>query len=144
MSINCRYNEKFVLKNNSFANFLKLIALIAFVFFIAKMRFEIGGSWLVDSLFIFACILLAFLFSVSAEVSIIIDDRYVKVKLVKNLLGVKLVSIYEENTVLYRKLTTGRSINANQVFDDNALMISDMNQSKVEVRLLEKIPKDSV
>ena len=143
MSVNSRYNEKFALKNNNLTNVLKLIALITFVFLIAKFRFEIGGSWLVDSLFIFTCILLAFLFSVSSEASITIDDRHVKVKLMKNLLGVKLVSIYEKNTVVFRKLTTGRSVKVNQFFEDNALVISDMNQSKVEVSLLKTIPKDS-
>ncbi len=142
MSVNCRYNKKFVLKNNNLTNVLKLIALIAFVFLITKMRFEIGGSWLVDTLFVFTCILLAFLFSVSAEVSTTIDDRYVKVKLIKNLLGVKLVYIYEKNTVVFRKLTTGRTININQVIDDYAIVLPDMNQSTVEVSMLKTIPKD--
>jgi hypothetical protein len=136
MDANYECCEKVVLKGKNVTNILKLIILVTAIFFIAKVRFELGGGWLVDSIFIFACSIFAFLYSVSSEAKITCNGEQVKVKLLKNLLGVKFVSISNGKGALFKKITTSSTINLEHIFENRVLSITDMNQSKVEVSIL--------
>jgi hypothetical protein len=136
MDKNNEIDKKVAFKSNNAINILKLLFLIAVVFLIAKIRFELGGGWMVDSIFISVCIFLAFLFHVSSEAEITCNGDLIKIKLMKNLLGVKVVSISVKNKNLFRKVTTLNVINVEQIFENRTLIISDMNQSKVEVSIL--------
>lgn len=136
MNPNYEIGEKVVLKSNNVINILILIVLIAAVFFIAKMRFELGGGLMVDLIFFPVCILFAFLFHVSSEAEITCNGEQVKIKLMKNLIGVKFVSVSNKNGNLFRKITTLSTINLKQIFENRTLVISNMNQTKVEVIIL--------
>ncbi|MCT6700507.1 hypothetical protein [Rheinheimera sp. 4Y26] len=136
MDQNCEIGKKVVLKSNNIINFLKIILLIAAVFFISKMRFELGGGLMVDLIFIPVCIFLAFLFNVSSEAKIIFNGEHLKVKLMKNIIGIKIVSVSNKNGNLFRKITTLSTIKIKNIFENRTLVISDMNQSKVEVSII--------
>lgn len=136
MNPNYEIGEKVVLKSSKVINILILIVLIAAIFFIAKMRFELGGGLIVDLVFFPVCILFAFLFHVSSEAEITCNGEQVKIKLMKNLIGVKFISISNKNGSLFRKITTLGTIKLKQIFANRTLVISNMNQTKVEVIIL--------
>jgi hypothetical protein len=136
MDQNCEIGKKVVLKSNNLINLLKLILLIAAVFFVSKMRFELGGGLMADLIFIPVCIFLAFLFNVSSEAKIICNGEHLKIKLIKNIIGIKIVSVSDKNGNLFRKITTLSTLNIKHIFENRTLVISDMNQSKVEVSII--------
>jgi hypothetical protein len=127
--------QSFDLNSNPFVSLIKLALLIAIIFYFAKVRYEYGGGLGVDSIFISVCILVAFLYVSTFKTVITVNNEQVKLRVYRNLVGIKLVSLKSKNKLYCRRFTSKDCLEISDYLKEYNLIFEDLNGQKLKVTL---------
>ncbi len=132
-------NQKLSLETSPLANFMKLIVAMSIVFLMAKVRYEIGGNWSVDAIFILMCILLAFFFLISYKTNFSSGSVVMYLTVHKNILGQKFITIKCSNGEAHKAFTSKNTHLIEGVLGDKCVRFTDLDQHKLNVDIVDAI-----
>lgn len=124
-------NEKTLLKTNLYSNIFKLLLLMVLVFFAAKIRFELGAGWLVDTIFISFCILTAFSYAISYTANFKVDNQELIITVYRNLLGFKLIRVKVSSGFTKSIFTTAKKNTLTGLVEKGNIVIEGLDQDNI-------------
>ncbi len=130
-------NKKIRLKSNMLLSIAKLVVLIVFVFFAAKVRHNAGAGFIVDGVFITVCIFSAFLFVIRYEAILHLNNNVVTFVVHKNLLGLKRISIQYESGGVHNFITINGSYLFNCEEGKVDFVFTNLNGNEVYVEVID-------
>ena len=110
------------------------------VFFMAGVRYDNGGGWFVDGIFIFSCFFLGLVYVISYRSEFILGDEKIVVIVYRNMFGIKFIVVKHENGENWNTITTkGNYLYKNSYGDKHSSFVfSDLDLNKIYILLNEK------
>ncbi|OBP13691.1 hypothetical protein A5320_17375 [Rheinheimera sp. SA_1] len=130
-------NEKIVLNTNIYFNSFRLILFLVLLLFAAKLRFELGGGWMVDTILMFFCILVVFLYVIPYAAKFKVGNQELAITVYRNCLGSKLIKVKVSGRNNECIFTTAKEKTLTGLAQGGDIVLEGLDADNITVRFVE-------